>query len=115
MSEAPSFISRNFQQEVTYWALTSLDKMGEGVYAVPVVFNARWVDKAQQIVSPVGEELVATAEVRVPRELVIGGMLAQGDYSAAADPSLVSGAREIMAFRKVPDLRNAGISMKAFL
>lgn len=115
MSEAPGFISRNFQQEVTYWALTTLDKMGEAVFAYPVVLMARWIDKAQQIVSNTGEEIVASAEVRVSDDLIIGSMLALGDYSEAVDPSLISGAREIIAFRKVPDLRNVGVSKKAFL
>lgn len=107
-------MSRNLKQTVTYWAPSGLNKDASRGFASPTTFLARWEDRQELIVMPTGEEITSSAKVFVIQDVANGGWLYLGT-SSVADPQTVTGAKEIKAFAKTPNLKATDFERKAWL
>ena len=109
-----SLIARILKQTATYWAKTGTDGYGKATFTSPAALLVRWTDKQEIIRNAQGNEAVSNAQVIVGQDVTIGGYLYLGT-NAGADPTVVSGAREIRAFDKIPDKKAIYFFRKAYL
>lgn len=103
------------KQEVTYWAPGGEDRFGAQTFSAPVVIQARWEDRNEEVKTIGGDDIVTQAVVFVDQDLYVGGYLALGDHLAILDPNLTQAASEIQAWASIPDLRNVSTERRAFL
>lgn len=108
------FIEHRLIDTITYWGFPVPNEFGGGTFPVPVTFRGRWVDQQDLFIDAQGREVRSNAVVFCSRDVAIGGYLFHGT-SAESDPTTVSGAREIRAFRKVSSLDVTTYVRKAFL
>lgn len=109
--------SHHLKSVATYWAPGSTsDDYGESGWADPILVNCRWVIQNEEVVDKNGEQIVSHSHVYVDRDLIIGGMIVLGDFTAPAEPNPNSTeAQEVQAFNVTPDLRSMNQLRKAFL
>lgn len=105
---------RNLKADLTYWAPGAQNDYSVVTFAAPKRIRGRWQDHVLQITKPNGDEAISRAVAFVDRDVVVGGYLAEGDQTHAADPHL-AGAYEIQAFQRTPDLRNLSTERRAYL
>ncbi len=106
---------RHLHQVLTYWAPAgTYDTYGKPLYLSPVQYNCRWEDKQQNFVNKIGTEKVSKSRIFLSEQLDIDGFVFLGT-SVASDPTQVSGAREIQALGRIPDLRNLKSLTTVFL
>lgn len=100
-------LTRNMKQTLTYWAPSSTtDINGKPTYTAPVQLICRWEDQQNQFYNKKGQEVVSKSRVFMVDDVDIDGYIFLGT-SAEADPRKVSGAWEIQAKGKMPNLRNS--------
>ncbi len=109
-----SYITRNHKQTVTYWSPGTNDGFGNVIFGAPVFRKARWEDKVELFRDQSGNEVISTATVYLGVDVANKGYLFLGE-STAANPTLVSDAREIRAFRKIPNLKGNLFERQALL
>lgn len=96
---------RNLNQTLTYWPPGAVDRYGKPQPGSPVQKPCRWEDRSDQIISKTGQEIVSKSRVFLAEDVDIDGYVYLG-VSSASDPTTVSGAQQIQAKSKHPDLRN---------
>lgn len=106
-------LSDTYKQQMTYWAASGNDGFGGKAFSAPVLLMCRYELRQDIARNAVGEEVVARSRAWVPSDVVEGGYLALGDQTASADPTVVSGAEEIVAFIKIPDIKSMGYERRA--
>ncbi len=109
-----SYITRNLRQDVTYWSPGTNDGFGGVTFGAPVVQKGRWEDKVELFRDQSGNEVISTATVYLTSSVENRGYLFEGT-STGSDPTAVVGAREIRAFRKIPNLKGNLFERQALL
>lgn len=89
---------------ITYWAAPVLDGFGGYTWSAPVQIKGRWEKRNELVKNPIGEDVISKGIVYVNTDVDTGGYLYEGT-SAEANPTLVTGAEEIISFEKIPNLR----------
>ncbi len=105
------------RQTITHWPRSGQNKYGEDTYGAASTFDGRWEERAELIRTSSNEEVTSKAVVFVPNDLVIneGDQLVLQDFADITNPSLISGASEVIAVAKIPSLRNNTNEVRAFL
>jgi hypothetical protein len=96
--------ARQMKQTITYWAPSTTDVYGKKTYASPVALTGRWEEKQEIFRDKTGKDIMSKARIFLQQAVVIDGYLYLGT-SAGSDPTTVSGAWEIQAVGRMPDLR----------
>lgn len=109
-----SFLTRNLRQTATYWPPSTPDGFGGKSFGTRQSVKCRWEDKAEKFVDTSGEEVVSEAIVYLAVDVVQKGWLFLGT-SGSTDPTTVSGAHEIRAFRKSPSLKATLFERKVWI
>ena len=109
-----SYITRNLKGIVTYWAPGVNDGFGGVTFPTSVDIKARWEDKAELFIDASGNEVTSKAKVYLVSDVALKGYLFNGK-STVSDPTTISDAREIRAFRRMPNLRNTKFERLAML
>lgn len=109
-----SYITRNLRGTVTYWAPGVNDGFGGVTFPTSVEIKSRWEDKAELFIDGSGNEITSVAKVYLVSDVALKGYLYNGE-TTVADPTMVSDAREIRAFRKIPNLKNTKFERLAML
>jgi hypothetical protein len=91
------------KQTATYWAPGPRDMTGNTSFRAPVTVLCRWQDATELFIDAQGREKTSSAIVYVPEPLALEGYLFLG-VSAAANPKLVAGAKEIRNIAASPNL-----------
>lgn len=99
---------------VTHWPIVSTNDFGEEQFGAPVLIDARWEDRVTNIRLATGEEYQSKATVFTDVELALGSKVAQGDYTAVADPDL-AGAYEVREVMGIPSMRTNQTEWRAML
>lgn len=100
------------KQKAVYWAAIGFDAFGKPEYSAPVEIDVRWEDVAEEYMDENGVKQLSRSIVYVDRDTPIGGALFLGGLTDLDDDSVPfknSGAYEIRAFEKLPNLRNTEI------
>lgn len=107
---------RYMHQVATYWAKTGFNDFGGPSFATPKQTKCRWEYVTQMLIDNRGQEFQALSTVAVPEDFPIDfdGYLFEG-ISSAANPTALSGAYQIRAIHRTPDLRNLRTSVVAVL
>ena len=104
-----SIITRMRKQTLVYWGSPVPDGYGGATFAAAVELSCRWEDKQELFVAPNGKEVLSQSVVYVGVDVDIGGYLYLGLESDLdsnhTNPEIISGAREIRQFSKLPTLR----------
>ena len=103
-----SFIDKHLRQSATYWERTGVDSSGDTLFAAPRVVKVRWEARTAVFTNAAGEEAQAGAAVFVKEDMNPGDFLFLG-ASTTADPTAVSGSREVQGFSKIPHLINLSL------
>lgn len=118
-----SVFSRLLKQTATYWG-ASPSAYGGMSFDAPIAVTCHWDDVRENILDAQGREVVSEARVYVSGDLVVGGYLALGDYSASTsstttgdEPTFTpsSSARPIVKFEKKPNLKGTEFVRVAWL
>ena len=99
-----SFLTKNHNQDITYWSTPSPDGFGGNTYAAPVTIKGRWEDSQKKFISSTGEESVSKAVLYMGQDMQIGGWAFLGT-SVVTTPETVANAHEIRGFNKTPNLK----------
>ena len=112
-----SFITKNHNQLITYWAKTSTkDKFGNPTWNSPVILRGRWEDINELFVDIDGNEVVANAKIFLGVDVVVGDYLMNRVFeSGETDPTVTGGAFRIRKFQKTPDLKGRQFERVAFV
>jgi len=92
-------------QTATYWAFSSANEYGDASFDAPVTVSCRWENIEEVIIDYNGDEVTSQGKIYLGQDVDVRGFMYLGT-SAADSPYSVRDAREIVAFRKVPDLAN---------
>ena len=99
---------------VTLWKATGTDGYGEESFNAPILIDARWEDHVENLRLINGEEYTSKAVVWTDSKLELGDRVAQGDYTAVADPNMAS-AYEVREHKSVPSMRTNQTEWRAIL
>jgi len=110
-----SVISRNLNQQVTYWAMTGSDGYGGFTFAAPALLPARWEDKAELFQNDNNEEQVSKAVIYTEVDIETGDYLILGDYVGSATPLGLSKAYRVCQKFRSTDLRNLRSVRKVYV
>lgn len=94
--------TRILRDQVTYWAPGATNAQGFATFSSPVLLQSRWESRQEQVVDDQGEEVTTDSVAYLLQSVEIGGYLHRGDKRNTADPTTLSGARRIVAFRSIP-------------
>lgn len=108
------FLTRNLKQKVTYWATSGRDITGAPAWTTPIALKARWEDLNELFINDQGEEVRSRAVIYLNSDVETSGYLFLGT-SVVADPTTLSDAFPIKAFRKVPEQRGVRFERRAML
>jgi len=109
-----SFLTRNLRQSATLWTVSSVDSSGDPTFAAAKAVKVRWEERTSVFATAAGEEAVASAVIFMAEDVDPGDFLFLGT-STSADPTTVTGAREVQAFHKIPQLKGSGFERRAYL
>lgn len=109
-----SWIQRNLVQDVTRWSPTGQDGFGNQTWSTPETIKGRWEERTELFVDTNGEEVRSEAVVFLTKDVDTGDYLYLGDTNTS-DPTTLHDAREVKAFRKIPDLRARLFERRAML
>lgn len=109
-----------FKQKAVYWASPVSDGYGGYTYDAGVEVDVRWEDKQEMFIDKEGREALSHAIVYLEQDVDIGEYFWLGDIDdldsqGEDDPAFVSGAREIRAFNKIPNVSSTTYLRKAWL
>jgi len=116
----PDLNARNLHQTAVYWGSPVQNGWGGYTFASGVEIEVRWEDRTDRFLDPQGVEQISRAQVRVDRDVDVGGYLFLGDLddlSSAGedDPTVENNAFVIRRFTKTPSLRARWSSRKVWL
>lgn len=103
-----SFLDKHLRQSATYWKRTGVDNSGDPSFDTPKAVKVRWEERTAVFTNAAGEEAQAGAIVFVKEDMNSGDFLILGT-STTADPTEVSGSREVQGFSKIPHLINLSL------
>ncbi len=106
---------RHLRQDVTHWPVTGSDGYGGFAYGAPVLLKGRWEDKAVLFRTIENEEVVSNALVYLSVDIAVGDYFGEGDFTATADPTTISGTFRSKQYHKSTDLRALQALRKVFL
>lgn len=101
-------LTKNLNQTIVYWATPSPDGWGGQSFSSPIEINGRWEGRQELFIDAEGEEIRSLAVIYVSQDVDIGGYLFLGsltDLDSSQNPETQSGAHQIKAYAKVPDLK----------
>lgn len=99
-------IQDSLNQTATYWAPSAgTDRYGKPTPSAPTHISVRWEERTQTVQGKRGEEIVSKARVFMLTDVDLDGYLYLGSTNET-NPGAVSGAFEIQAKAKTPDLSN---------
>lgn len=98
-----SYLDRHLRQDATYWKALAPDASGDPTFAAVKAVKVRWEERTAVFTNAAGEEAQAAAVVFVKEDMSPGDFLFLGT-STVADPTAVSGSREVQGFSKLPHL-----------
>lgn len=100
-----SLITDATNQTAVYWARNGTDEFGQPVFSDPVEVPCRWDEEVKMVVGEDGREVRSNTEVMVEQDMYYGDYLKLTTLAALtypADPKR-EGAKEIIAWEKIPD------------
>lgn len=104
-----------FNQEATYWGLPTIDGFGTRTFATPVIIKCRWEDRTGLLIEKNGEEINSRAVVYPAVDIVKGGYLALGDFTATENPQDEETAYMIQDYQSIPSVSGKQTLRKAIL
>ena len=112
-----SFLTKNLNQKITYWAETGTkDVYGNSTWVSPVLLNGRWEDVNDLFVDVDGNEVLSNAKVWLDTDVAVGGYLMNREFvGGETDPSIVVDARRIRKYSKIPNLRATAFERTTFV
>lgn len=111
-----SFLRRNLNQTISYWAPSTVDAAGDITFSAPVEIKGRWEERTELFVTQNGEERRSRGVVYLDRDIVIDGFLMLGSTTASSlDPRDETSAFRILDFRKVPNLKATDYERRAII
>lgn len=111
-------LTKFYKQTAVYWGNPVPDGEGGNTFDAPVELSVRWEEGFKKITDGKGNEIISQAVIYVPQEVDIGGWLWLGaldDISSGDQPQTITGAKEIRAFTKFPNLKARVFQMRAWL
>ena len=100
--------SDKMNQKIIYWGNPFQDGWGGHTYDAPVELDARWEDKAEQIITYLGEETVSKSIIYLINYIVPGGYIYLGEEteldSDHDNPENISDAYKILKICKIPSI-----------
>lgn len=109
-----SWTQRHLHQTITHWPRLGNDGFGGSTYDSPRFIKGRWEDRSELFLDRQGTERRADSVVYLAEDIGEEDYLYNGE-SSVADPTKVTGAREVRSFQKLPDLRVTAYERKAIL
>lgn len=109
-----TFLTRNLRQTATLWTVASVDSSGDPTFNTSKTVKVRWEERTAIFATAAGEEAVASAVIFMAEDVDPGDFLFLGT-SIVADPTDVTGSREVQAFHKIPQLKGSGFERRAYL
>ncbi len=106
---------RHMKQDITHWIVVGSNGFGGFTYGPPSVMLGRWEQIATRFVAADGEETTSSAVAYVPKDIVVGDYLAEGDHKHLTDPSILPAAFRARQFQRITDLRNMNAVRKVFM
>ncbi len=116
------FIKTVCVQTAVYWGNPVADGYGGFTFDDPVEIKCRWEDKALIITDSTGIERMTDAQIMVTQDLDVLGFLYLGTMDEVEsmfesgeqdfDPMKVDGARQILAFEKVPMIKSTKVFVR---
>jgi len=106
-----SYITRNLQQNITIWTVTT-DGYGGYTYGSPTTVKGRWEEKAEMFRQLTGEETVSKAIAYLHTDVAVGSYLYLGTSTDATPPAT---AHQVAAAAKIPNLRNLDYLRKLWM
>ena len=115
-----SWITRNLRQTMVWWDRSGKNKFNKPTFAAPVEKICRWEDKEELFIDTDGMEVKSQGVIYTAHDMASGdyvylGELADLSSSDEADPTVVSTAYEVRAFRKVPGIKSNESERKAWI
>ncbi len=116
-----SLITKMLRDWAVYWPLsaTELSAYGQPTYGTAIEIRCRWQDRQEEYFTPDNVRKISKAKVFVDRDVVVGGVLWQGQLidvpTSLTSPKKNAGAFEIQRFDKIPDLKYRKFLRKAYL
>ena len=106
-------------QTGVYWAFSSAGGYGGHTYVAADEISLRWQDKQQLFIDQNGEQKLSSAIVWLNQDVTIGGYLYLGAESTLDsshdNPEIISGAKRIEAFSKIPNVAGTEYTRKVWL
>ena len=106
-------------QTGVYWAFSSAGGYGGHTYTSADEISLRWSDKQELFTDPNGEQKLSAAVIHLNQDVTVGSYLYLGAESTLDsshdNPEIISGAKRIVAFSKVPDVGGTDYTRKAWL
>jgi len=113
------YTERNLNQIAVYWGNPTNDGSGGYSYADPVELDCRWESVDTVSASSIGLNYVVEHEVQVAQDLDKDGMMLLGTIDSIGESDLSVperlGAKRIVKFDKIPDLKATHFFRKAYL
>jgi hypothetical protein len=119
------FIEKVCVQKALYWAASKDDGFGGHIWDVPVEISCRWEEKIKIVSDTFGKEIITIAEVLVPQDLDVQGILWLGGLedllmtedwvrlaSGEIDPMSVDRAFSIKRFDRIPMIRSTTVFVR---
>ena len=116
------FIKTVCVQTAVYWGNPVADGYGGFTFDDPVEIKCRWEDKALIITDSTGIERMTDAQIMVTQDLDVLGFLYLGTMDEVEsmfesgeqdfDPMKVDGARQNLAFEKVPMIKSTKVFVR---
>jgi hypothetical protein len=115
-----SFITKNLKQDCVYWGNPAPDGYGGNTFDDYVAIKCRWEDRTTKFIDANGEESISKAVVYLPQDVELGGWLFLGELSDISSanqdaPQNISGAHEIRAFNKIPNIKGTDFEREAMV
>jgi hypothetical protein len=115
-----SWLTKRHNQKIVYWGSPVPDGVGGYTFADPIEVNGRWEDAQKLFRDASGNEVVSDSIVYLGQDVVNKGWLWLGEIadlnsSDQDNPELLSGAKEIRSFSKIPNLKADDYERMAFL
>jgi len=110
------------KQKGLYWAPGTPDGYGDHTFGTGVEIDCRYDEELKVVKDAGGNEVVSAATVYPDRPLANGGWFWEGAeddldsaYDLDSEPTGISGARQIVATARIPDVRNRRVLHIAYL
>ena len=105
----------NLNQDITHWPVTGSDGYGGHTYGTPVKLSGRWEEKNELFMTQEREEILSNAVLYLRVSAVVGDYFGEGDLTATADPTTLSGVFRSRATNKTTSLRSLEAIRKVIL